>query len=345
MEPSDAELLDRWQKGSREAGNELVERHYESLERFFVNKVPSGIGDLVHETFQAFLESRDWMADPGRFRSYLFSAAYNVLRGQFREKGRRGNEVDLENVTMKALDPGPRSILAEREERRLLLEGLRSIPVADQVLLELYYWESLKVAEIAKVLDIPSGTVKARLHRARQRLKAITNTLTAAPNVLSSTLTDLDAWARQCRREHDIERRIRKDWPGEPVPEALRLVRAVVAKGTRKGADYITIPLMIQWLNEIENRPADAHVGDSRMIAEIFKSATYLQQIGLLAQYFELTREDASSVILDDDLVDEALSKGELFDPDTGEHIEDWSSHVVIFYMATEALRELLRER
>jgi RNA polymerase sigma-70 factor (ECF subfamily) len=202
MEQSDAELLDRWQKGSHEAGKQLFERYYETLERFFVNKVPSGIGDLVHETFQMCLEARDRIEDPDRFRSYLFSIAYNVLRGQFRKKGRRGEEVDLENVTVEALVPGPRSILVEREEQRLLLDGLRSIPVADQVLLELYYWESLKVAEIAEILDIPLGTAKGRLHRARKRLEAVISTLAASPSVLSSTLTDLDAWARKCRREH-----------------------------------------------------------------------------------------------------------------------------------------------
>jgi RNA polymerase sigma-70 factor (ECF subfamily) len=203
MEPSDAELLDQWQKGSREAGKQLFERYYDTLERFFVNKVPSGIGDLVHETLQMCLEARDRIEDPGSFRPYLFSIAYNVLRGQFRKKGRRGHEVDLENVTVAALVPGPRSMLVEREEQRLLLEGLRSIPVVDQILLELYYWESLKVAEIAEILDIPLGTTKGRLHRARKRLEAAIRTLAASPSVLSSTLANLDAWARQCRRERD----------------------------------------------------------------------------------------------------------------------------------------------
>ncbi|HWO25631.1 MAG TPA: sigma-70 family RNA polymerase sigma factor [Kofleriaceae bacterium] len=201
MEPSDAELLDRWQKGSREAGKQLFERYYETLERFFVNKVPSGIGDLVHETFQMCLEARDRIEDPDKFRSYLFSIAYNVLRGRFRKQGRRGEEIDLEDVTVEALAPGPRSILVEQEEQRLLLEGLRRIPVADQVLLELYYWESLKVAEIAEILEIPLGTAKRRLHHARKRLEEVMGTLAAAPSVLSSTLADLDAWARKCRRE------------------------------------------------------------------------------------------------------------------------------------------------
>lgn len=200
MEASDAELLVRWQGGDKEAGKALFERYYETLECFFVNKVSTGIGDLVHETFRMCMEARDRINDPDKFRSYLFSVAYNVLRGHFRRKGRRGTELDLDEVSMEALSPGPRSVLVEHEEQRLLLEALRSIPVTDQVVLELQYWESLKMSEIADVLGVPLGTVKGRLHRARKRLDEALERLASSPDLLRSTQADLEAWARECRR-------------------------------------------------------------------------------------------------------------------------------------------------
>jgi RNA polymerase sigma-70 factor (ECF subfamily) len=202
MQPSDAELLDRWQKGDREAGKALFERYYETLECFFVNKVTTGIGDLVHETLRMCLEARERIHDPDKFRSYLFSIAYNVLRGHFRKQGRRGAEIDLDDlddVSMQVLSPGPRSVLVEREEQRLLLEALRSIPLKDQWILELQYWESLPIIEIAEILDVPLGTAKSRLHRARKHLEEALEKLASSPELLQSTQADLDAWAHKCR--------------------------------------------------------------------------------------------------------------------------------------------------
>jgi RNA polymerase sigma-70 factor (ECF subfamily) len=197
----DAELLTRWRQGDRKAGRELFERYFESLECFFVNKVPSGVGDLVQETFRMCLEARDRIDDPDKFRSYLFSIAFNVLRGHIRKKVRRGTEVDLEEVSVEAIVPGACSVLVEREEMRLLLEGLRRIPAADQVILELDYWESMTMSEIAVVLGIPEGTAKSRLHRARERLRKAMEALAGSPELLRSTLADLDEWARQCRHQ------------------------------------------------------------------------------------------------------------------------------------------------
>lgn len=200
MEPSDDKLLARWRQGEREAGKALFERYYEILERFFANKIPEGISDLVQETFRLCLEARDHIADPSKFRSYLFSVAYNVLRGHFRKKGRRGTEVDLAEAPVEALLPGACSVLVAREEQRLLLEALRRIPANDQFILELQYWEELKVDEMADILKVPTGTVKSRLSTARGRLRAAIQALASSPEVLESTLADLDAWARQCRR-------------------------------------------------------------------------------------------------------------------------------------------------
>lgn len=201
MEVSDAHLLERWRQGDRTAGKELFERYYPSLERFFVNKVSTGIGDLVQETFRMCIEARDRIEDPSKFRPYLFSIAYNVLRVHFRKRSRRGAEVDLEDTSVQELAPGPCSVLVERQEQRLLLEALRSIPIHDQLILELHYWESLKVAHIAEVLGIPLTSAKGRLYRARQRLERALSELADSPELLASTLADLDDWARDCRRE------------------------------------------------------------------------------------------------------------------------------------------------
>jgi RNA polymerase sigma-70 factor (ECF subfamily) len=86
-----------------------------------------------------------------------------------------------------------------RDEQRLLLRGLRRLPLDLQVALVLSYWEGLSGTEIAEVLETPVGTVKTRIRRARELLK--TTILSLAPGTDTATVTvrDLDRWASSLR--------------------------------------------------------------------------------------------------------------------------------------------------
>jgi RNA polymerase sigma-70 factor (ECF subfamily) len=67
----------------------------------------------------------------------------------------------------------PSRFAAERQEQAQVLDALHRLPLDLQITLELHYWEEMTVAEIAVVLEIPVGTVKSRLHRARDRLREL----------------------------------------------------------------------------------------------------------------------------------------------------------------------------
>jgi RNA polymerase sigma-70 factor (ECF subfamily) len=100
---------------------------------------------------------------------------------------------------MHDLAPRPSEILAQKAEHRVLLEGLRRIPVEHQVLLELYFFEPLPAPEIAAILGVPIGTVRTRLRRAKELLEAQIAEVAANKDELRSTLADLDGWARAIR--------------------------------------------------------------------------------------------------------------------------------------------------
>ena len=89
--------------------------------------------------------------------------------------------------------------MAVRHVNRVMLEGLRRIPIDYQVLLELYYWEQLQTPEIGDMLDIPVSSVRRRLTRARELLAKAMRDIEGSENSLASTLSQLDDWARACR--------------------------------------------------------------------------------------------------------------------------------------------------
>src|SRR5690606_23511870 len=197
----DAELVARWRAGDRDACAELFAGHYESVARFFRNKVPSHEDDLVQRSFLRCFEGIDRLRDPGAFRSFLFAIAHNVLREHLRERGRA--PVELESQRAIDVDPSPSTLVAAREHQRLLIVGLRHIPLAHQIVLELHYWEQLRAADIAQILDEPLGTIKTRLRRARQLLAQAIAELGQRPELVTASLAELDRWAQAIGEQLD----------------------------------------------------------------------------------------------------------------------------------------------
>lgn len=205
----DASLLVVWQQGDQSAGERLFDRHADAVARFFENKVRRGAEDLTQATFLRVLEGRDRIREGGSFRAFMLGVARNVLREHIRELV-RGERIDPEVDSMADLDPGPSSVMGERQEHQLMLEGLRHICIEDQMLLELFYWEGLRTHEVAEVLGISSSAARRRLAKARARLDAMMAQIAASPELLNRTLRNLESWVAEVRKQLGAR-------PGEPA--------------------------------------------------------------------------------------------------------------------------------
>ncbi|MEZ4448476.1 MAG: sigma-70 family RNA polymerase sigma factor [Nannocystaceae bacterium] len=196
---SDDELLKAWRAGDEDAGVELFERYYDAVSRFFHSKAWDAAADLIQRTFLACLETRDRMREGTTFRCYLFGVARNILFEHYRGKRRDGNRLDFGERSLADLGATPTTALVRAQESQLLLQALRQIPLEHQVILELYYWEDMTALDIAAVLGVPEGTARTRIRRAKQLLEAELARLATTPQLLQSTVSDLDAWAAKLR--------------------------------------------------------------------------------------------------------------------------------------------------
>lgn len=200
MELDDHALLQHWRQGDVHAGDALFQRYYDPIFRFFRNKVGAEyLKDLVQQTFIGCVEGRERINGNKGFRPYLFGTARNVLRNYLKSKYRLATEEDIDQQSVADLADGPWTLFARREEHRLLLEGLRAIPVDAQLILELRYWEQFKTVEIAEILTIPHGTARSRLRRAQEQLQQALARLAASDRILESTMANLNEWANECR--------------------------------------------------------------------------------------------------------------------------------------------------
>jgi len=195
----DTELLRAWRHGDRSAGEELFERHYPTVERFFRNKVAEP-DELIQRTFLACVEATARFRGDSKFTTFLLGIATNLLRSHYRQLYRDRGIEPLDTTSMEDLNQTPSAIMVERDEERLLLAGLRHLPLEHQLVLELRYWDELKHEELAEILGVPRSTVNTRLRRARDLLDKRLIELAASPEALHSTVTRLGDWVEQQRQ-------------------------------------------------------------------------------------------------------------------------------------------------
>ncbi len=199
------QLFQQWAEGDARAGSELFDRHFAELFRFFRNKAPEAVEDLIQETFLACVRSRATFRGDASFRTYVFTIARHELYAHFERTRRRVGDTELGSLSVADLGTSPSLALVKRRDLNLLLRALRALPLDLQVALELHYFEELDGPDIAAILGVPEGTVRSRLRRAKDIMRETLATA-AAPGdeeALSASQSDLDGWARGVKDAFD----------------------------------------------------------------------------------------------------------------------------------------------
>jgi RNA polymerase sigma-70 factor (ECF subfamily) len=185
----DFELVDRWRDGDLASGHALFERHFLSLYGFFRHKCGQDTDDLVQRTMLGCVASKDRFRKHASFRTFLFAIARHELYHHLKAQRRDGQRLDFSVTSIAELQSTPRSRLIRDADRRRVIEALRRLPVDQQILLELHYWQELDVEALAEILEITPGATRVRLHRARRKLRELLALADdgAAARLLSST--------------------------------------------------------------------------------------------------------------------------------------------------------------
>lgn len=142
----------------------LLERHREPVERYIHYKMPcsADADDVVQNTFLAAFRNFGSLRDTDSFKFWLLAIAKNECRLYYRRKYR------TETVSLESVGEIPQKSRPDGGISREILDGL---PDDAREILVLYYLRKLSQADIAERLGIPVGTVKSRLHYARERFR------------------------------------------------------------------------------------------------------------------------------------------------------------------------------
>lgn len=139
-----------------------------SVERFVRFRLNSkaDADDVLQEIYLAAYQKFPQLKNKDSFKAWIISIARNKCNDYFRKKATQ-YEIPLDEITESVLSDGRNGVsLVATVRGTLYLLGDK-----DKQILYLYYWKELPQAEIAKQLNIPIGTVKSRLHTAKQNFK------------------------------------------------------------------------------------------------------------------------------------------------------------------------------
>ncbi len=217
-EVDDLVLHDRWCTGDKQAGTLLFRRHIEALYRFFSTKVePADLDEPVQETFLVCVKKRDEFRKHSSFRTFLFAIARLVLYEYWRRRRGKETPVDFDEISVASLSTTAGTRLTKREDRMRLLAAMRELPVEQQLLLELSYWEGLEGSDLATVFDVEPATIRSRLFRAREALR--TRMQAAETNARPDTF---DGWAAGLRAQDEEREAVSKLGNAARIEDAIK---------------------------------------------------------------------------------------------------------------------------
>jgi RNA polymerase sigma-70 factor (ECF subfamily) len=178
--PTDAELVAA-SFGEPEQFAALFDRHATAVHRYLGRRVGERADDLLSETFLiAFRRRAAYRAEHVDVRPWLLGIATNLVHVHARTERRRYRAL-ARTGSDPATGAGSEEVHARVDAAALrgpLAAALAGLKERDRDVLLLFAWGQLGYEEIAAVLDVPVGTVRSRLNRARRQTRAALGTTT-----------------------------------------------------------------------------------------------------------------------------------------------------------------------
>jgi RNA polymerase sigma-70 factor (ECF subfamily) len=174
-EVDDGYLVAATLAGRGEAFGTLVERYERAVYHLCLRTMRDAeeARDCTQEAFfKAFRSLRTFKPD-AKFSTWIFSIAYHACCDRL---GRRKRFSREEMPDRADPAPGPESEAERKDAARALRAAIDALPEKYRIVISLYHLQGKQYEEIARVLDLPMGTVKTHLFRAKELLrKALVN--------------------------------------------------------------------------------------------------------------------------------------------------------------------------
>ncbi len=179
QQPTDEELIARFQDGDTYAFDLLVKRYKEPLLNFVFRFLgeKTEAEDIVQETFLRLFKNKHYYKEVAKFSTWIYTIAGNLAKTELRKRKRRKLfSISHYMQTEKDYDIPDETSSPERDTNSVITDKIiqkaidKLSPKFKQVII-LRDIQQFSYEEIADIVDIPLGTVKSRVNRARLKLQ------------------------------------------------------------------------------------------------------------------------------------------------------------------------------
>jgi RNA polymerase sigma-70 factor, ECF subfamily len=168
----DAALLERFRAGDRSAFNAIVDRYERRVFAIAMRicRHHEDARDVTQDVFVTALRRLAGFRGDAQISTWLHRVAVNASLDLVRKRGRREGPGLDEAADQPASEPGPEATAIAAVRAREVHRALGRIAPDQRAVIALHDLQGLDYAEVAAALEVPVGTVKSRLHRARLAL-------------------------------------------------------------------------------------------------------------------------------------------------------------------------------
>jgi RNA polymerase sigma-70 factor (ECF subfamily) len=175
-------LINKCKQGDIAAFNDLVQRYEKRVFNFAYRMAGNydDANDVAQEAFIRVFNSISTFRGDANFTTWLYRIVTNVYLDE-RKKQKAHLQSSLEdyieleeNVVTRQIEDGgptPDHIVETAERDGILQQAIQELPEYQRIMVVLYHTQSKSYEEIAQIMNLPIGTVKSRLNRARIALK------------------------------------------------------------------------------------------------------------------------------------------------------------------------------
>ena len=172
---AEAELLLKAARGDEPAFLLLYERHRTPVFRFACRMLGSSpmAEDVTQECFLSVLRRPEaFRAERASLRTYLCAIARHLALRQLRKRGEETTvDEPLDDARADEGGSDPLCVVLQQETAEAVRQAVAALPPLQREAVVLFEYQEMSLADIAAVCEIDVGTVKSRLHRARERLR------------------------------------------------------------------------------------------------------------------------------------------------------------------------------
>ena len=173
----DTELVERARDGDVSAYEELILRYQSIATRvaYVITRSAADAEDAAQDAFVRAYYALPRFRSGAAFRPWLIAIVANQARDKLRARGRReGLALRLAEARPSGdAAPSPEVAAFADEDHRMVVDALNRLPERDRQVLAYRYFLDLSEAEMAAAMRVARGTVKSRLARAQERLRAL----------------------------------------------------------------------------------------------------------------------------------------------------------------------------